>query len=120
MEIIQKELVFKKDLDYYSTHLDIINPFIPNKLTSKERAVLAMFMSFKGELAEKDRFGTSLRKIVRKEMKLSPGGLGNYIRAFKEKEVINEELDGSFTIVKYLFPNDNKQFYQFKLLKKNE
>lgn len=120
MKIIQKSIVISEDLDYYSTHLDIINPFIPQKLTEKEREVLAMFMSFTGELAEKDRFGTTFRKAAMQKLNLKPGGLSNYIRIFKDKEVVDEELDGTFHIKNYLFPETEEQFYQFKILKEKE
>ena len=120
MKIIQKSIVISEDLDYYSTHLDIINPFIPQKLTEKEREVLAMFMSFTGELAEKDRFGTTFRKVVMQKLNLKPGGLSNYIRIFKDKEVVDEELDGTLHIKNYLFPETEEQFYQFKILKEKE
>lgn len=119
MGILQKSLMLEEK-DYYTTHLEIINPFIPNKLTEKEREVLGMFMSFTGKLAEKNRFDTSFRKDVRKELKLSPGGLGNYIKAFKDKEVVTEGLDGVITIKPYLFPEEKEQFYQFKLIKEDE
>lgn len=119
MKIIQQSKMLEEK-DYFTTHLEIINPFIPNKLTEKEREVLGMFMSFTGNLAEKDRFATSFRKDVRKELNLSPGGLGNYIKAFKDKEVITEGLDGVLTIKAYLFPENKEQFYQFKLVKEDE
>ena len=119
MKIIQKSIMLEEH-DYYTIHLDIINPFIPTKLTEKEREVLGMFMSFKGRLAEKDRFDTSFRKEVRQKLGLSPGGLGNYIKIFKDKEVITEGLDGKLVIKQYLFPEENEQFYQFKIIKKDE
>lgn len=119
MKIIQKSMMLEEK-DYYVMHLDIINPFIPNKLTEKEREVLGMFMSFEGKLAEKNRFNTSFRKDVRKALNISPGGLGNYIKSFKDKEVVTEGLDGVLTIKSYLFPENKEQFYQFKIVKENE
>ena len=116
MKIIQKSIMLEEH-NYYTTHLDIINPFIPTKLTEMERKVLGMFMSFEGKLAEKDRFDTSFRKEVRLKLGISPGGLGNYIRAFKDKEVITEGLDGKLIIKQYLFPESKEQFYQFKITK---
>ena len=96
--------------DYYRQHLAIINAFLPIKLTPKEIDVLALFMSFKGVL-EKDRFGTTARKIVMKELNLSSGGLGNYIKSLKEKGFITNAM----TIPAMLIPNPESQEYRFKL-----
>lgn len=105
---------------YYMTHLSIINAFIPFDLTPKEREVLALFMSFTGKVAEANRFHTSFRKIVKRTLNLSNGGLGNYIKVFKDKEVVDEGLDGILVIKEYLFPEEKEQFYQFKITKEDE
>lgn len=120
MKIIQQRLENLEEHKYYATHLSIINPFIPNKLTNKEREVLGLFMSFKGEMASVDRFSTRFRKEVRRALQLSGGGLGNYIKAFRDKEVISEGLDGVLVIKPYLFPEEKEQFYQFKISKEED
>ena len=96
--------------EYYRQHLAIINAFLPVKLTPKEIDVLALFMSFKGDL-EKDRFGTTARKIVMKDLNLSSGGLGNYIKSLKNKGFITDDMK----IPGLLKPNDSSQEYMFKL-----
>ena len=50
--------------------MEIINPFLPIKLTPREIEVLAAFMSLENELAE-DRFGTTARKVVRNKLFLN-------------------------------------------------
>lgn len=117
MEIIQRKLILSR-VEYYKMHLLIINNFIPIQMTPKELEVLAAFMSLTGDLAN-EPFSTSGRKIVRERMKLSPGGLGNYLDAFTKKKFINEE-DGILKIWNILYPKESSQGYQFKIEMKDE
>lgn len=117
MEILQKTIE-KKGLDYYSTHLELINPVLPVKFTPMEIKVLAAFLKLEGPLAEVDRFNSRLRKDVRIELGLSDGGLGNYLRTLKEKVAIKEDIAGNLYIQDFLFPKKDQQFYQFKLINK--
>ena len=117
MKIIQKGIVWLKDAQYYIYHLSIINPFLPIELTPKEREVLGTFMSFKGDLAEKDRFGTTFRKEVKKMLSISDGGLSNHLSALKSKGAIREELGSLIQIAAILLPEEKQQFYQFKIVK---
>jgi DNA-binding MarR family transcriptional regulator len=96
---------------YYNIHLSIVNAIIPTKLTPKEIDVLSLFMSLKGDIA-KDRFGTTARKLVMKELNLSDGGLGNYLKSLKEKGFISHTNE----ILSTLIPNDDKQEYFFQLI----
>ena len=73
-------------------------------------------MSFKGEVAEKDRFSTYFRKEVKEVLKLSDGGLSNHLKALKDKGAIKEELNGTITIASFLLPAERQQFYQFKIV----
>jgi DNA-binding transcriptional ArsR family regulator len=114
--IIQKGLLGLKGSEYYTRHLSIINPFLPVELTPKEREVLGTFMSLKGEIAEKDRFGTYNRKIVKAEVGLSDGGLSNHLKALKDKGAIKKELNGTINIASFLLPEESQQFYQFKIV----
>ena len=107
--------VVKLDRDgFYSKHLEIINPFLPIKLTPKEIEVLAAFMSLEGELAE-DRFGTTGRKVVRRKLGITPGGLGNYLKSLKQKGFVYKK-GGAFYIASIVMPNDGVQQYSFKLI----
>lgn len=116
MKIIQKGIIGLKDAQYYIYHLSIINPFLPVELTPREREVLGTFMSFKGDLAEKDRFGTSFRKEVKNILKMSDGGLSNHLSSLKDKGAIKEELGGVIVIAPILLPEEKQQFYQFKIV----
>ena len=117
MEVIKKILNLNED-DYFKTHLSIINPMLPKQLTPKEIEVLGAFMALKGEVAQVDRFGTTCRKIVKTKLNLSDGGLGNYIKALKDKGFILSNTEGIMYIPKVLFANKDSQGYMFKIIKK--
>lgn len=112
MNIIRKILKLDKK-EYYEKHLLIINHILPVQMTPKEAEVLAAFMSLEGDIA-KDPFGTSGRKIVRENVNISAGGLGNYLDQFKKKELVIEK-DGTLSILPILIPDRKMQGYQFKL-----
>ena len=113
MAIIRKALKLKKE-DYFKKHLLIINHILPVQMTNKEAEVLAAFMSLEGELAS-DPFSTSGRKIVMRKLNIKPGGLGNYLDAFKKKQFVLENSNKELRIIPILIPSKSEQFYQFKL-----
>lgn len=113
--IISKTLRLSKT-DYYRKHLSIINPILPETMTPKEVEVLANFMALDGELS-KEPFGTTGRKTVRTKMKISPGGLGNYLTQLKDKGFILQGTHKILRILPVLMPNEAEQLYQFRLLK---
>ncbi len=101
-------------LEYFSTHLRIINPLLPVTLTPKEIELLANFMSLDGIIAS-DRFGTTAKKIIKERMKIKAAGISNYMKSLKNKGfIINNE------ILPILFPNGHEQTYQFKLINNEE
>ncbi len=101
--------------EYYKTHLQIVNALLPIKLTTKEIEVLAAFMSLDGDIA-KDRFGTSARKIIKKDLKLSDGGLGNYLKAFKEKGFVITQDELGDIVNPILSVQQDEQNYMVKLV----
>ena len=112
MNIIKKALILDKE-EYYQKHLFLINHILPVQMTHKETEVLAAFMSLEGDIA-KEPFGTSGRKMVRRKIGISAGGLGNYLDQLKKKGFIigsPKEL----TILPILIPDTKVQGYQFKL-----
>lgn len=119
MRIIQKGILGLRGAEYYTYHLSIINPFLPVELTPKEREVLGTFMAFKGELAEKDRFGTTFRKEVKKMLSMSDGGLSNHLSSLRSKGAIRENLKGILEIVEILLPEEKQQNYQFKIVQES-
>lgn len=114
MKILKKQLRLEEH-KYFTTHLEIVNSVLPIKLTPKEIEILAIFMSFTGELGE-DRFNTMGKKIVRGKMGLSHPGLGNYIKALQKKGFLRKEKNGKLKILEILFPEIEEQYYQFKII----
>lgn len=108
--MVIKKVLKLGTIEYYNTHLQIINPLLPIQLTPKEIEILANFMSFEGTIAH-DRFGTTAKKIVKDRMELSNAGISNYMKSLKDKGFITNN-----TIVPILFPENGEQLYYFKLI----
>lgn len=105
-------------VEYFKKHLEIVTTIMPGKITEKEIEVLASFMALTGDVIEKDRFGTSARKIVMEQLNLKAGGLGNHLRSLRDNRYIyHPENSKSYEINKWLIP-DNKKFqkYQFTIV----
>ena len=109
---IRKQLELDTE-DYNTLHLEIINPFLPVRLTPKEIEVLAAFMSLQGDLAN-DKFGTTSRKVVKEKLKISSGGLGNYLKSLKEKGFLFKDK-GAWNIARIVMPDKEITEYSFKL-----
>lgn len=99
---------------YYEVHLSIINGLLPVKMTPKEIEVLSCFMSFTGELGL-NRFGTTARKMVKQDLGLSDGGLGNYLKFLREKGFLKQS-GTEWTINPILIPDGSLQEYRFLLI----
>lgn len=112
MEVIYKTIKLKK-LDYYKTHLSIINPVLPIQMTPREIDILASFMNLEGDIAQQ-RFGTTAKKIIMAELGLKPSNLSNFIRDLLKKGFLIKKID-NIEIWPLLLPEPNKQQYQFKL-----
>ena len=109
---IAKSLLLE-EIEYYSTHLSLINCVLPVKLKPKEVEVLAHFMTFK-EDPENERFSSHNRKIVRNRLNISHGGLSNYINSLRDKKfLVGRGKD--VRILPLLMPNTSEQTYMFKL-----
>ena len=118
MKTIKKQLKLPKN-DYYTKHLSIVNVFLPVSLTPKEIEVLASFMSLEGDIAN-ERFGTTARKMVMRELGVKPGGLGNYLKSLQGKGFLIKDEVEKFKIHSMLYPELTTQNYMFQLLRVNE
>jgi hypothetical protein len=109
-----KKLLKLGRLDYYETHLSLINCVLPVKLTPMEITVLAAFMSLEGDIAEY-RFGPSAKKLIMNRLNLKPSGLSNYLKQLKDKEALTERGD-VIHILPILHPEKDQQDYMFRLI----
>lgn len=105
--------VLLESIEYYSTHLSLINCVLPVKLKPKEIEVLAHFMAFK-EDPENERFSSHNRKIVRNRLNISHGGLSNYINSLRDKKFLTGR-GKDVNILPILIPDSAEQTYMFKL-----
>lgn len=119
-----RTLLKRLELDnrqYYSTAIHIVNALLSDKLSHKEIEILSIFMSFTGDLA-KNRFSTTGKDIVKNELNMSNQSLWNYLKKFKEKNIIVLKQDPSsnktiYEINSLLFPTDAKsQKYFIELI----
>lgn len=113
-----KKLMALDKIAYYETHLALVNALLPAKMTPKEIEVLARFMGLEGDIAL-DRFGTSAKKLIKEGLKLSDGGLGNYMKSLKDKRFIID-VNGTLKVHPLLQNDGKEQLYQFKLVNKSE
>ena len=118
MGVIKKIMNVSKD-EYFIVHLSIINPLLPVKMTPKEVEVLGTFMGIEGEVAEKDRFGTTCKKIVKEKLNLSDGGLGNYIKSLKEKGFLYYNENKVLCLLDVLLADKTGQSYMFRIIEEN-
>lgn len=113
MEVLTKVLKLDKD-SYFKKHIELTNAALSIGLTPKEIEVAAAFMLLSGDIAL-DRFGTTARKFVKIKLNLSDGGLGNYLKALKDKRVILLNNDLPY-INPVMIPNNSLQMYNIKLI----
>ena len=122
MKIITNALKTDK-YNYYVKHLEILNVILPEdrfpeKLSNKEIEVLAAFMSQDKNLIEEDMFNGVVRKKVMAKLEMTPGGLGNHLKALIGKKFLSKnEITKKITAQPFLKPEDNNQGYRLKLMK---
>ena len=100
------------ELDYYITHLKIINTVFPFNMTEKEIFVVAHFLTMKGDIRE-DLFGTTSRKLVRTRCNLTLAGLSNYLNALQLKRCIIEDENKKLKLHQLL--NINSEAHEYNL-----
>lgn len=102
--------------DYYRTHLRLINPVLPVEMTDREIDVLAEFLKVD---IEQDRFGTTARALVRKNLNISHSNLSNFMRSLSVKGYLISFLDEKnrkcYKMWDKLVPPKDKSEYIFKL-----
>lgn len=129
MADIKKALELPK-LDYYETHLSLINCLLPKhgigildqkeislRLIPMEIKLLASFIMLEG-VTDEYRFSPQAKKTIMKQLGLSPAGLSNYLRSLTNKGYLIE-VDGSLRIWNKLQADKEQQLYMFKLINQN-
>ena len=101
-------------LDFYKTHLSIINCLLPIKLTPKEIEVLALFMLYDEYLTE-DKFGKKVKKLIREKLQITHQGLSNYISSLINKKMLSI-TDEKMKILPFVMPEEGEQSYMIKIV----
>lgn len=113
MKVIQR--VFElSQVEYYQTHLKIINTVLPLNITDKEIEVLSHFMVLPPEILKYDNFNSLARSRVKESLNLSDAGLSNHIKSLRNKKFVRAEGKNLF-IEKALIPDNSKQGYNLIL-----
>lgn len=112
---IKKALLLDRE-EYYETHLSIVNCILPSgvRMTPMEIKILGNFMALEGDAAEY-RFSTLGRAEVMTKCRQSPSGLSNHLKSLIKKGLLKD--NGVVTIFPLLFPEENEQYYRFRLVK---
>ena len=118
MKIFQKGFELPK-LEYYKTHLRIINALFPVNITDKEIEILASFLSLSPEITKNNMFNSFARKQIIESLNLTNGGMSNHIKNMKNKGFI-KRVDDSLFIVPALLPDPLCQGYNLKIKIKDE
>lgn len=108
------KVLILNELDYYITHLKIINTVFPFNMTEKEITVMAHFLTMKGDIRA-DLFGTTSRKLIRVRCNLSFAGLSNYLDTLKSKKCILESENKNLILHPLLDINSDVHEYNLKL-----
>ncbi len=108
--MIIKELSLRGK-DFYSVHLEIINPLLPVKLTVKEIDVLSVLLHFSNTQALQEAFKNNFRKYLRDILFMSSASLYNYMQSLQKKGAL---LDNKGTVNDLLIPS-NTQEYRFRI-----
>lgn len=119
MGILKKIMTVPRE-DFYVTHLSIINSLLPVKMTPKEIEVLGIFMAIDTEKTGQSRFGAAGKKIVKDRLKISSGGLGNYLKSLRDKGFIYYTENKDLAFIDILEADPTSQTYLFKIIKEEE
>lgn len=115
MKVIQKGFELES-LDYYKTHLRIVNAILPIGITNKEIDILAWFLILP---VRENMFDTTNRRKVIKELGLTDGGMSNHLKNMKKKGLL-QRVGDFLTITPALIPDEKFQGYSLKIKRKEE
>ena len=113
MKVIQRDFELEK-LEFYKTHLRIVNAILPVNITNKELEIMAEFLILPKELTNGNMFNTLARREVIKRLGLNDGGMSNHIKNMKKKGYIVKQGE-YYGIAPALLPDQEVQGYNLKL-----
>lgn len=96
--------------DYIKKHLEIINVFLPIKLTEKEIEVIGAFMA----IEDIDKFSSNNKKVVSGKLGIAMSNLSMYINKLIEKGFIIK-IDDRLEVLPILYPSNGYQEYMFRV-----
>lgn len=102
-------------LEYYITHLKIINSIVAFELTDKEIHILSHFLSMEGDIRN-DLFGTTSRKLVREQCNITLSGLTNYLNSLQIKKCVIRDNDNRLRLHPILNIDSTEHTYTLKLI----
>jgi DNA-binding MarR family transcriptional regulator len=86
---------------YYEKYFNILNIFVPKKLTNKEISILSTIL----QLGFENYLGKQERKILREELNITENNLPNYLKPLIEKGFMKRDKD-VYTLKKFAVPQD--------------
>ena len=110
--MIRKEVILKGK-DFFSTHLEIINPLLPVHLTKNEIKILSLLLEYNNDKALKENY-SNYRNYIRKSINITSQSLYNYIAGLVNKGAILDKDTGEVNML--LIPN-NREEYFFRLIR---
>ena len=106
--IIRKELKLK-GVEFYYTHLGIINFLLPIKLTNMEIRVLSRLLHFRTDTHLQEEYKDKFRKYIRESLGLSSASLYNYFSSMYKKGAITDLKTVEVNIL--LIPQNTQEYY---------
>lgn len=116
MEKILKFKLELEDVKYVQTYLEVINIFLPKKLTGKEMEVIATFLSLPKIIVKDDMFNSYARGFVREKMRISHAGLANYLKSLTDKGFLVKDDKGKIRLRRLLKPEGDSQNFSINII----
>ena len=103
------------EFQYYMMHLSIVEIFMPDKLTPKEKEFLAHFMCVESRL-DVMFITQNRRKVINLMGGFTSANLSNYLKKLVKKRYLQQDAAGNYKLLPALIPNlEGNQLYQLKL-----
>lgn len=99
MQKRKKEITFADTQSYVNMYIRLISDLIPGEdITPREIELLSAFLSFRGKVAEEDRFSSSFRKAARRMLQMGSSQMTNIINDLTKKGIIMKNEYGDLYV----------------------